>query len=70
MTIRYGTEYIGRKFVKNSYSDIILIPNLTASLDTLYYQDGSNSEKVGLIRLIDGVSTDIIDINQILGIRR
>ena len=67
LTIRYGTEYIGRKFVKNSYSDIILIPNLTASLDTLYYQDGSNSEKVGLIRLIDGVSTDIIDVSQILG---
>ena len=68
ITARFGTEYINREFYKSSSGFIQLIPYNSAILDTLYYQDGTNPNKVGKIRLIDSNYTDEINVNtQILG---
>jgi hypothetical protein len=67
ITINYGTQYISRNFVKNSNSEIFLIPPLTAPLDTLYYQDSTNSEKFGTIKIVDNSGSTDLDINDILG---
>ena len=67
ITIKYGTEYVSRNFVKNSIGEILLIPVLTAQLDTLYYQDGVIAEKFGVIKLIDNPSNNVFNVNDILG---
>lgn len=68
LTIKYGQTYIGRNFVKNSYAEILLIPVLTAALSTLYYQDGVNPERVGIIKLVDNPNNNFIDVEKdILG---
>lgn len=67
ITINYGTEYIGRNFVKNSLGEIKLIPPITAPLDKLYYQDSSVPGKFGVIKIVDQPSEDLIDVLQILG---
>jgi hypothetical protein len=67
ITATFGTEWIGRQFFKNVNGDIQIIPYNSAILDTLYYQDGSNPDKVGAMRIIDSnytnklnVTTDIL----------
>jgi hypothetical protein len=67
ITAVFGTEYIGLGFYKNTLGFIQRIPYITAPLDILYYQDGSNPNKVGIIRLIESnlsntlnVETDIL----------
>ena len=67
ITVNYGTQYIGRNFVKNSHSELLLIPILTAPLDTLYYQDNANSEKFGIIKLIDQADSSTLNVNTIIG---
>jgi len=67
IVINSGVEYIGRSFVKNSDGEIILIPSNTATLNTLYYQDGSNALKFGKIKLIDKPTEAIIDVSDIVG---
>ena len=65
--INGGVKYIGRSFVKNSYGELSLIPSLTASLSTLYYQDEGNELKTGIIKLIDKPTSSIINVSEILG---
>lgn len=68
ITARYGVQYSNRSFFKNTLGTIVLIPYISAILDTLYYQDGTNPNKVGVIRLIESNSTNRIDIDtEILG---
>lgn len=67
ITINYGTQYIGRNFVKNSLGEIKLIPPITAPLDKLYYQDSKVPGKFGVIKIVDQPSEDLIDVLQILG---
>ena len=67
ITINFGEEFIGRNFVKNSLGEIILIPLITAPLDTLYYQDSTIPGKFGIIKIIDQPDEDLIDVLQILG---
>jgi|694.fasta_scaffold01030_38 hypothetical protein len=62
ITANFGTEYIGRTFYRTTGSVITLIPYLSAILDTLYYQDGTSSNKVGQIRLISSNTTNRIDV--------
>ena len=62
VTANFGTEYIGRTFYRTTGSVITLIPYLSAILDTLYYQDGTSSNKVGQIRLISSNTTNRIDV--------
>jgi hypothetical protein len=67
ITIQYGSEYVTRNFVKNSYNEVSLIPVITANLDTLYYQDGTNPGQYGIIKLVDNPNSNVININDILG---
>ena len=67
ITANYGTEWKARNFFRNTSGSINLVPYLSAILDTLYYQDGTSANKVGIIRLIESNSTNQIDITEILG---
>ena len=60
ITVQFGTEYIGLEFYRSTLGVITQIPYLSAILDTLYYQDGTDPNKVGTIRLIE--STRIIQL--------
>lgn len=68
ITARFGTQYGLRDFYKNTFGDINIIPYLSAQLDTLYYQDGTSNNKVGIIKLVDSNETNTLDVeNEILG---
>lgn len=62
-----GTEYVGRTFYRNSTGVVQLIPYQSAALDTLYYQDGTNIDSVGIINLIESNSTNYINVADIIG---
>jgi hypothetical protein len=66
-TIRYGTQYASTQWYKNQAGYIVEIPVLTAKLDTLYYQDGTDPEIFGTIRLIEQDNSSTIYIEDILG---
>ena len=66
-TIRYGTEYSSTQWYKNQAGYIVEMPVLTAKLDTLYYQDGTDPEIFGTIRLIEQDNSSTIYIEDILG---
>lgn len=66
ITIQSGYVYATRKFVRNTLGDISLLPVTTADIDQLYYQDSTNPDKVGIIRLVDN-STQVINVNDIIG---
>jgi hypothetical protein len=68
ITANFGTQYGTRNFYKNTFGTIILIPYISAPLDILYYQDGTNPNKVGIIRLIESNVTNTLDVEtDILG---
>lgn len=68
ITAVYGTQWIARNFFKNTSGFIQLIPYLSAQLDTLYYQDGTSPNKVGIIRLIESNVTNSLNVEtDILG---
>ena len=67
ITANYGTQWRARDFYRNSYGSINLIPYLSAVLDTLYYQDSTSANKVGVIRLIESNTSNQLDIDLILG---
>jgi len=62
ITANFGTEWIGRSFYLNTSDTIALIPYLSSLLDTLYYQDGTSSNKIGTITLISSNTTNRINI--------
>ena len=64
ITAVFGTDYIGLTFYRNEAGTILQIPYLSAVLDTLYYQDGTNANKVGAIRLIDSNLTNTLDVDE------
>ena len=68
ITVQYGTEFVGLTFFKNVNGIIQRIPYISAPLDILYYQDGSNPNKVGVIRLIESNLTNTLNVEtDILG---
>ena len=66
-TIRYGSDYSSTQWYKNQAGYIIEMPVLTAKIDTLYYQDGTDPEIFGTIRLIEQDNISTIYIDDILG---
>jgi len=66
-TISYGTTYSNTNWYKNSTGYFQQIPLLTAVLNELYYQDGTDPEIFGKIRLLDQTETSTIFIDQIIG---
>ena len=63
ITVQFGTEYIGLEFYRSTLGVITQIPYLSAILDTLYYQDGTDPNKVGTIRLIESNTNNTIDVD-------
>jgi hypothetical protein len=66
-SVRYGTVYSNTQWYKNANGVFEQIPLLTAVLDTLYYQDGTDPEIVGRIKLIDQDAVNTLDISDIVG---
>ena len=65
--ILFGTEYSSTSWYKNASGFFEEIPLLTAIKDVLYYQDGTDPEIFGQIRLVDPENNDTIDIDEIIG---
>jgi len=65
--ILYGDVYSNKSIYKNSMGFFQEIPLLTAAQDTLYYQDGSDGDKFGIINLVDASSDVAINISDIIG---
>ena len=66
--IKQGNAYGNREFFKNASGLPELIDPYTASLDTLYYQDGLIAGQFGKIQLVDVDIVPAIDVeNDILG---
>jgi hypothetical protein len=62
-----GLEYVHNEFFKNEIGYLKLVPTLTAQLDELYYQDSTDPNICGRIRLVDR-TIEAIDVEQdILG---
>ena len=62
-----GVNYGNTEWYYNTDSRLEQIPVITATLDTLYYQDGVNSDQYGVIRLVEP-NNNYIDIeSEILG---
>jgi len=58
--ITEGTTYAGRHFYKEtSTNHLTVVPVLTAKLDTLYYQHGTNKTTYGTIKIANAVTTSI-----------
>jgi len=68
ITVLAGNKYISKKLVRLSTGEIQLIPELTAPLDVLYYQDSSNLRKFGVIKIVDSNTANFINVEtEILG---
>jgi hypothetical protein len=67
ITANFGTQWKARNFYRNVQGTINLVPYLSSLLDTLYYQDGTVPNKVGIIRLINSNITNQINVLEILG---
>ena len=63
----FGTEYSSTSWYKNASGLFEEIPLLTAIKDVLYYQDGTDPEIFGQIRLVDPENNATIDIDEIIG---
>jgi hypothetical protein len=63
ITAQFGTQWINRQFYRNNLGVVTLIPLISADLDQLYYQDGTASNKVGLIRIIESNLTNTINVD-------
>ena len=63
ITVDFGTTYIGLDFYRSQTGEILRVPYLSALLDTLYYQDGTNANKVGSIKLIESNLTNTVNVD-------
>jgi hypothetical protein len=66
-TISYGNVYSNTSWYKNSTGYFQRIPLLTAVINELYYQDGTDPAIFGRIRLLDQTETSTIFVDQIIG---
>jgi hypothetical protein len=66
-TVLYGNVYSNTSWYKAGSGYFSQIPLLTATLDTLYYQDGTDPEMFGRIRLLEQTQADTIYIDQVIG---
>ena len=65
--ILYGATYSNTQWYKNNTGVFERIPALTAIQDTLYYQDGTDPEIFGRIKLLDQTSNSTLFIDEIIG---
>jgi hypothetical protein len=65
--ILYGTTYSNTQWFKDATGVYEQIPLLTAAQDVLYYQDGTDPEIFGRIKLIDQTASSTIFVDEIIG---
>ena len=65
--ILYGTTYSNTQWYKDATGVYEQIPLLTAVQDVLYYQDGTDPEIFGRIKLIDQAESSTIFVDEIIG---
>ena len=64
--VKSGVEYANNEYYFDRLGIYQLVPQITATLDTLYYQDGSAEGLVGIIKIVDSegylidVAADIV----------
>jgi hypothetical protein len=66
-TVLFGSQYSSTQWYKNASGSFQQIPLLTAVRDVLFYQDGTDPEIFGQIRLISETSASTIVIEDIEG---
>ena len=59
----YGTAFANRSFVADELSNIFLVPYISSTLDTLYYRDGTDIDRVGKIRIIENTNNNVIQVD-------
>jgi len=65
-TVGFGAEYSSTSWYKNADGYFTRIPLLTADKNILYYQDGTDPQIFGVIRLVDQVEPPLM-IDEIIG---
>lgn len=65
--VKYGDQYSNTGWYKTAQGTFREVPALTAALDTLWYQDGTDPGIVGRINLVEPDNSATIYINDILG---
>ena len=65
--INYGSTYSSTQWYKNNVGIFEEIPLLTAVQDTLYYQDATDPEIFGRIKLLEQTSSETIFVDEIIG---
>ena len=65
--ISYGKTYSNTQWYKNDSGYFEQIPLLSAVLDTLYYQDGTDPEIFGRIKLLEPAEQTILNVDDIIG---
>ena len=63
ITASFGVQYGARSFYRTASGAILIIPYISAPLDTLYYQDSSSPTKVGAIRLVESNITNTLNVD-------
>jgi len=66
-TIRYGTQWSNTGWYKDDLGTFKQIPLLSAVQDTLYYQDGTDPEIFGRIKLLDQQQDTTLFVEEIIG---
>ena len=66
-TILFGTTWASTQWYKNGSGYFEQIPLLTAARSSLWYQDGTDPNIFGQIRLIEQTSVSTLDISTIIG---
>lgn len=66
-SVLYGTTYSNTQWYKNNTGKFDRIPLLTAIQDTLYYQDGTDPEIFGRIKLLEQTDASTLYVAEILG---
>ena len=65
--VQYGSQYNNMYFWKTAEGFFEQQPHLTAIKDTLYYQDGVDDNRFGIIRIVDAVDQLTLNIEDIIG---
>jgi len=65
--VQSGNTYANTQWFKNGSEYLEIVPNITANLDTLYYQDGVNPGQFGVIKIVDAGANILNVTTEILG---
>jgi hypothetical protein len=66
-SIKFGAQYANTQWYKDVTGFIKSVPLLSAAEDILYYQDGTDPEIFGRIKLVEQTQANTIFIDEILG---